>query len=118
MPRHIVCLTFDFDTQSGFIARGMTSPTPLSRGEFGAMASRRILDLLVSRGNDRFFACRKRSKRQRAVQFPRPVPDYAGVEQTHADLTVPGVEAIANKRQKEKVPAGRDYPHGPKINFC
>ena len=37
MPRHIVCLTFDFDTQSGFIARGMTTPTPLSRGEFGAI---------------------------------------------------------------------------------
>ena len=50
MPRHIVCLTFDFDTQSGFVARGMTTPTPLSRGEFGAMASRRILDLLSSRG--------------------------------------------------------------------
>jgi peptidoglycan-N-acetylglucosamine deacetylase len=48
--RHIVCLTFDFDTQSGFIARGLTTPTPLSRGEFGAMASRRILDLLKSRG--------------------------------------------------------------------
>src|SRR3954467_8780149 len=46
MPRHIVCLTFDFDTQSGFIARGMTTPTPLSRGEFGAVASRRILALL------------------------------------------------------------------------
>jgi peptidoglycan/xylan/chitin deacetylase (PgdA/CDA1 family) len=50
MPRHIVCLTFDFDTQSGFIARDMTTPTPLSRGEFGAMASRRILALLKSRG--------------------------------------------------------------------
>lgn len=50
MPRHIVCLTFDFDTQSGFIARGLTTPTPLSRGEFGAIASRRILDLLKSRG--------------------------------------------------------------------
>jgi peptidoglycan-N-acetylglucosamine deacetylase len=50
MPRHIVCLTFDFDTQSGFIARGLTTPTSLSRGEFGAMASRRILDLLKSRG--------------------------------------------------------------------
>lgn len=49
MPRHIVCLTFDFDTQSGFIARGMTTPTPLSRGEFGAMASRRILDFLKRR---------------------------------------------------------------------
>jgi peptidoglycan/xylan/chitin deacetylase (PgdA/CDA1 family) len=50
MPRHIVCLTFDFDTQSGFMARGMTTPTPLSRGEFGAMASRRILEFLKVRG--------------------------------------------------------------------
>jgi peptidoglycan/xylan/chitin deacetylase (PgdA/CDA1 family) len=49
MPRHIVCLTFDFDTQSGFIARGMTSPTPLSRGEFGLIGARRILGLLQSR---------------------------------------------------------------------
>jgi peptidoglycan/xylan/chitin deacetylase (PgdA/CDA1 family) len=50
VPRHIVCLTFDFDTQSGFIARGMTTPTPLSRGEFGALASKRILGLLKSVG--------------------------------------------------------------------
>jgi peptidoglycan/xylan/chitin deacetylase (PgdA/CDA1 family) len=50
MPRHIVCLTFDFDTQSGFIARGMTTPTPLSRGEFGAIASGRILKFLKDRG--------------------------------------------------------------------
>jgi len=50
MPRHIVCLTFDFDTQSGFIARGMTTPTPLSRGEFGAIAALRILDFLKTRG--------------------------------------------------------------------
>ena len=50
MPRHIVCLTFDFDTMAGFIARGLTTPTPLSRGEFGARASSRILALLHSRG--------------------------------------------------------------------
>ena len=51
MPRHIVCLTFDFDTQSGFIARGMTTPTPLSRGEFGAtVACGRILKFLKERG--------------------------------------------------------------------
>jgi len=32
---------------SGFIARGMTSPTPISRGEFGAdVATARILELL------------------------------------------------------------------------
>ncbi len=46
MARHIVCLTFDFDALSGFIARGMTTPTPISRGEFGVVASARILALL------------------------------------------------------------------------
>jgi peptidoglycan/xylan/chitin deacetylase (PgdA/CDA1 family) len=50
VPRHIICLTFDFDTMSGFIARGLTTPTPLSRGEFGARASARILAFLQSRG--------------------------------------------------------------------
>ena len=50
MPRHIVCLTFDFDTQSGFIARGMTTPTLLSRGEFGLIGAQRILALLKARG--------------------------------------------------------------------
>lgn len=48
MVRHIVCLTFDFDTQSGFIARGMTTPTALSRGEFGLTGARRILALLAA----------------------------------------------------------------------
>ena len=50
MKRHIVCLSFDFDAMSGFIARGMTTPTPISRGEFGAVGALRILDLLRSRG--------------------------------------------------------------------
>jgi hypothetical protein len=46
MPRHIVCLSFDFDAMSGFVARGMTTPTPISRGEFGTVGVRRILALL------------------------------------------------------------------------
>jgi len=47
MKRHLACLTFDFDAMSGFIARGMTSATPVSRGEFGAdVATPRILELL------------------------------------------------------------------------
>jgi peptidoglycan/xylan/chitin deacetylase (PgdA/CDA1 family) len=49
VPRHIVCLTFDFDTQVGLIQRGMTTPTALSRGEFGAIGARRILDFLKAR---------------------------------------------------------------------
>jgi peptidoglycan/xylan/chitin deacetylase (PgdA/CDA1 family) len=51
MGRHIACLTFDFDAMSGFIARGMTSPSPISRGEFGPEAGMpRILDLLAAHG--------------------------------------------------------------------
>jgi peptidoglycan-N-acetylglucosamine deacetylase len=50
MPRHIACLSFDFDTWSGFVARGMATPTPVSRGEFGVVGAGRILDLLGSRG--------------------------------------------------------------------
>lgn len=51
MSRHIVCLTFDFDAMSGFIARGMTSPSPISRGEFGAdVAAPRLLGLLGKYG--------------------------------------------------------------------
>ena len=47
VAKHIVCLTFDFDAMSGFISRGMTSPSPISRGEFGAnVGTPRILKLL------------------------------------------------------------------------
>ncbi len=42
-----VCIGFDFDAISGFIARGLTSPTPISRGEFGPVAVPRILSLLA-----------------------------------------------------------------------
>ena len=60
MPRHIVCLTFDFDTQSGFISRGMTTQTPLSRGEFGhKVASGRILNTLKETLNKRLLMSHK-----------------------------------------------------------
>jgi peptidoglycan-N-acetylglucosamine deacetylase len=51
MGRSIVCLTFDFDAISGWISRGMTSPGPISRGEFGPhVGVPRILALLRDRG--------------------------------------------------------------------
>lgn len=47
MGRAIVCLTFDFDAISGWISRGMTSPGPISRGEFGPrVGAPRVLELL------------------------------------------------------------------------
>ena len=50
MAKHIVCISFDFDAMSGWIARGMTTPTPVSRGEFGVIAAGRILALLKKHG--------------------------------------------------------------------
>lgn len=47
-PGH-VCLTFDFDGPSLWMQRRMTTPTPISRGEFGAVAVPRILRLLARR---------------------------------------------------------------------
>jgi len=41
-----VCLSFDFDAMSVMVARGLKSPTPISRGEFGAVGANRILALL------------------------------------------------------------------------
>jgi peptidoglycan/xylan/chitin deacetylase (PgdA/CDA1 family) len=46
MSRHIACLTFDFDVWSGWTARNLLTPTPISRGEFGLVGAERILALL------------------------------------------------------------------------
>ena len=45
MSRHLVCLTFDFDTVALWLAMGQTSPTPISRGEFGVVGAERLLAL-------------------------------------------------------------------------
>lgn len=44
-----LCLSFDFDGPSLWIMRKMTSSTPVSRGEFGAVAVPRILRMLAAR---------------------------------------------------------------------
>ena len=46
-PRLSVCLSFDFDAMSGWIV-GTDNPAAISRGEFGAVAIPRILDLLAA----------------------------------------------------------------------
>jgi peptidoglycan-N-acetylglucosamine deacetylase len=49
--RAVVCLSFDFDAMSSWIFRDLTSPTPLSRGEYGARVGLpRVLDLLERYG--------------------------------------------------------------------
>ena len=46
-PQVDVALTFDFDGLSSYIALGARSPSMVSRGEFGPVGVRRILDLLA-----------------------------------------------------------------------
>lgn len=46
MPNHIVCLTFDHDHTSALIARGMTTPTAISRGEYDIVVIPRLVALL------------------------------------------------------------------------
>jgi peptidoglycan-N-acetylglucosamine deacetylase len=46
MSKHFVCLTFDHDNTSSAISRELTSPTPISRGDFGMVATDRVLALL------------------------------------------------------------------------
>lgn len=55
MPRHIVCLTFDHDHVSGLIARGMTSPTAISRGEYDIVVIPRLVALLARYGIEATF---------------------------------------------------------------
>jgi len=50
MPRHIVCLTFDHDHLSGLIARGLTTPTAISRGEYDVVVIPRLVTLLERYG--------------------------------------------------------------------
>ena len=47
---HVVCLTFDYDNVSAGIARGVTTPTAISRGDFGMVAAERLLALLNQHG--------------------------------------------------------------------
>ena len=66
MPRHIVCLTFDHDHMSGFIARGMTSPTAISRGEYDMVVIPRLVALLAA------TTSRRRSSRPATRSTARP----------------------------------------------
>jgi peptidoglycan/xylan/chitin deacetylase (PgdA/CDA1 family) len=47
MPQHFVCLTFDLDNTSIAVSRGTTTPTMISRGDFGMVGTERLLQLLA-----------------------------------------------------------------------
>jgi peptidoglycan-N-acetylglucosamine deacetylase len=56
MPQSTVCLTFDFDAMSVWLAYDRVTPAMLARGEFGARVGvPRILELLRSHGTEATF---------------------------------------------------------------
>jgi peptidoglycan-N-acetylglucosamine deacetylase len=50
VSQHFVSLTFDLDNASAAIARELTSPTMISRGDFGVVATERLLAILRKHG--------------------------------------------------------------------
>lgn len=100
---HLVCLTFDFDVVSAWIYRGLTTPTQLSRGEFGVVGARRILDLLDRHGvNATWFipghtietypgACRE------VVEAGHEVGHHGYLHEPPADLTRAEEEAVLKR---------------------
>ena len=70
MPRHIVCLTFDHDHLSGFIARGLTSPTAISRGEYDVVVIPRLVALLARYDIKATFLI---SRSSIIMRWPRPI---------------------------------------------
>ena len=58
MPTHLAAVSFDFDALSLWIQRGMKTPTPISRGEFGAVAVPRILKRWTATTSRQASSCR------------------------------------------------------------
>jgi len=122
MGRHLVCLTYDFDALSLPIAKGTTSPTAISRGEFGLVGVERIRALLGREGiRGTFF-----TPGHTIESFPDPVraligdgheighhgwthrrPNDLSREEEETEL-VRGIEAI--KRLTGTAPAGYRSP--------
>ena len=44
--KNTVCLSFVYDTITGFVSRNQTTPSYISRGEFGIIGAERLLKLL------------------------------------------------------------------------
>ncbi len=106
MRRHIACLTFDHDHMSGFIARGMTTPTPLSRGEFDLVAIPRIVDLLDRYGIKATFF----TPGHTIESAPRSVEQYvaAGHELAHHGWTHRPPATVGRDEEEEEIVRGND----------
>jgi peptidoglycan/xylan/chitin deacetylase (PgdA/CDA1 family) len=107
LAKHIVCLTFDFDAISGFIARGQTSASWISRGEFGVrVGAPRILALLRKYG----IASSWYVPGHTIETFPDAVKAVvdAGHEIAHHGWTHRSPASLAREKEEEELVRGNE----------
>jgi peptidoglycan/xylan/chitin deacetylase (PgdA/CDA1 family) len=106
MRRHLACLTFDHDHMSGFIARGMTTPTPISRGEFDLVAIPRIVELLHRYDVKATFF----TPGHTIESAPRSVESYvkAGHELAHHGWTHRPPATVERAEEEEEIVRGNE----------
>ena len=107
MPRHIVCLTFDHDHLSGFIARGLTSPTVISRGEYDVVVIPRLVALLARYDIKATFF----TPGHTIDSTPAAVTPYveAGHELAHHGWTHRLPVSLSREEEEEEIVRGNDF---------
>jgi len=106
MARHIVCLTFDHDHLSGFIARGLTSPTAISRGEYDIVVIPRLVALLQRYGIKATFF----TPGHTIDSTPAAVTPYieAGHELAHHGWTHRLPVSLSREEEEEEIVRGNE----------
>lgn len=106
MPRHIVCLTFDHDHLSGFIARGLTTPTVISRGEYDVVVIPRLVSLLDRYGIKATFF----TPGHTIDSTPHAVTPYveAGHELAHHGWTHRLPASLSREEEEEEIVRGNE----------
>ena len=106
MARHIVCLTFDHDHMSGFIARGLTTPTYISRGEYDMVVIPRLVGLLGRYGIKATFF----TPGHTIDSTPQAVMPYveAGHELAHHGWTHRLPASLSREEEEEEIVRGNE----------
>lgn len=106
MARHIVCLTFDHDHVSGFIARGLTTPTAISRGEYDIVVIPRLVALLGKYGVKATFF----TPGHTIDSTPQAVMPYveAGHELAHHGWTHRLPASLSREEEEEEIIRGNN----------
>ena len=106
MSRHIVCLTFDHDHLSGFIARGLTTPTAISRGEYDVVVIPRLVALLDRYGIKATFF----TPGHTIDSTPQAVTPYveAGHELAHHGWTHRLPASLSREEEEEEIVRGNE----------